>query len=68
MSGAVRSSGNEVIMRRRTILFSAAATLAAPSIARARAYPVNPVRLMHGYDAGSNPDTIARHLAPPVTE
>jgi tripartite-type tricarboxylate transporter receptor subunit TctC len=55
-------------MKRRTLLFSTAATLAGPPIARAQAYPANPVRLMHGYDAGSNPDTIARHLAPSLTE
>ena len=55
-------------MKRRTASFSAAATLAAPSIAQAQAWPANPVRLMHGYDAGSNPDTIARHLSPSLTE
>jgi tripartite-type tricarboxylate transporter receptor subunit TctC len=49
-------------MKRRT-LFAAAAF--APAIARAQ---TNPVRLIHGYDAGSNPDTIARHLAPALTE
>jgi len=53
---------------RRTILFSAAATLAAPAVVRAQALPAGPVRLIHGYDAGSNPDTIARHLAPSLTE
>ena len=51
-------------MRRRTLLVSAAATLAAPTFARAQNPPAGPVRLIHGYDAGSNPDTIARHLAP----
>jgi tripartite-type tricarboxylate transporter receptor subunit TctC len=55
-------------MKRRTLFLSAAATLAAPSIVRAQAWPVSPVRLIHGYDAGSNPDTIARHLAPSLTE
>jgi len=55
-------------MKRRTLIVSAAATLAAPAIARAQAWPANPVRLIHGYDAGSNPDTIARHLAPSLTE
>ncbi|CAN5920836.1 tripartite tricarboxylate transporter substrate-binding protein [soil metagenome] len=55
-------------MKRRTLILSSAAALAAPSIARAQAWPVNPIRLMHGYDAGSNPDTIARHLAPALTE
>jgi len=55
-------------MHRRRILFSAAATLAAPAVVRAQTLPAGPVRLIHGYDAGSNPDTIARHLAPALTE
>lgn len=59
-------------MKRRTLFLSAAATLAAPSLARAQGqsqtWPANPIRLMHGYDAGSNPDTIARHLSQPLTE
>jgi tripartite-type tricarboxylate transporter receptor subunit TctC len=42
--------------------------LAAPTIVRAQNLPAGPVRLIHGYDAGSNPDTIARHLAPALTE
>ena len=56
-------------MRRRTLLMSAAAAaVGAPAIARAQAYPSQTIRLMHGYDAGSNPDTIARHLSGPLTE
>ena len=56
-------------MRRRTLLMSAAAAaVGAPVIARAQAYPSQTIRLMHGYDAGSNPDTIARHLSGPLTE
>jgi tripartite-type tricarboxylate transporter receptor subunit TctC len=55
-------------MKRRTFALSTAAVLATPWAARAQAWPVNPVRLMHGYDAGSNPDTIARHLTPSLTE
>src|SRR5882762_509759 len=55
-------------VRRRTILFSAAASLAAPTIVRAQTLPAGPIRLIHGYDAGSNPDTIARHLSPSLTE
>ena len=35
---------------------------------RAQAWPANPIRVIHGYDAGSNPDTIARHLSVPLTE
>jgi tripartite-type tricarboxylate transporter receptor subunit TctC len=55
-------------MRRRTLIVSAAATLATPAIVRAQAWPANPIRVIHGYDAGSNPDTIARHLSVPLTE
>ncbi len=56
-------------MRRRILLMSAAAAaVGAPAIARAQAYPSQTIRLMHGYDAGSNPDTIARHLSVPLTE
>jgi tripartite-type tricarboxylate transporter receptor subunit TctC len=55
-------------MKRRTLLVAATATLAAPSIVRAQTLPAGPIRLIHGYDAGSNPDTIARHLAPSLTE
>ena len=56
-------------IRRRTLIVSAAAaTLATPWIVRAQTWPANPIRVIHGYDGGSNPDTIARHLAPPLTE
>jgi len=38
-------------------------------LARAQAaYPSQTIRLIHGYDAGSNPDTIARYLAPGMSE
>src|SRR5262245_19432688 len=55
-------------VKRRTLLFSGSVVLAMPALARAQAWPASPIRLMHGYDAGSNPDTIARHLAPSLTE
>lgn len=55
-------------MKRRSFVASGVLSVAAPSIARAQQYPANPLRLMHGYDAGSNPDTIARHLSQPLTE
>jgi tripartite-type tricarboxylate transporter receptor subunit TctC len=54
-------------MKRRHFL-AATAAFAAPSLARGQALPAGPIRLIHGYDAGSNPDTIARHLAPSLTE
>jgi tripartite-type tricarboxylate transporter receptor subunit TctC len=47
---------------------AAVAAVGAPAIARAQAYPLQTIRVMHGYDAGSNPDTIARHLSGPLTE
>ena len=46
----------------------AAAPFATPALVRAQAWPSQPIRLIHGYDAGSNPDTIARHLAPGLSE
>jgi tripartite-type tricarboxylate transporter receptor subunit TctC len=55
-------------VKRRAFFVSAGITLAAPSIVGAQVWPANPIRLIHGYDAGSNPDTIARHLAPALTE
>lgn len=53
-------------MRRRSLLLSSAAIAAAPAIVRAQSWPWQTIRLMHGYDAGSNPDTIARHLGVPL--
>jgi tripartite-type tricarboxylate transporter receptor subunit TctC len=47
---------------------AAAVAVGAPTIGRAQTYPSQTIRLMHGYDAGSNPDTIARHLSVPLTE
>ena len=54
-------------IKRRILLLSTAA-VALPAVARGQAFPSQPVRLIHGYGAGSNPDTIARHLAPGLTE
>ena len=54
-------------MKRRHFL-AVPAVLATPSLVRAQALPAGPIQLIHGYDAGSNPDTIARHLAPALTE
>jgi len=36
--------------------------------ALAQAYPAKPIRVVHGYDSGSNPDTVARIIAPGLTE
>jgi tripartite-type tricarboxylate transporter receptor subunit TctC len=56
------------VTRRTVVAGLAAAPLAAPALVRAQAWPSGPIRLIHGYDAGSNPDTIARHLAPGLSE
>jgi len=53
---------------KRRIFLAASPALAMPAIVRAQALPPGPVRIIHGYDAGSNPDTISRHLAPSLTE
>jgi tripartite-type tricarboxylate transporter receptor subunit TctC len=56
-------------MKRRTFVLSSAAAVAAPSVVRAQqAWPANPLRVMHGYDAGSNPDTIARQISQALGE
>lgn len=55
-------------MKRRVLLVSAAATLAAPALVRAQAWPAQTIRVIHGYEAGSSPDTIARHLSGPLAE
>ncbi|HKU97880.1 MAG TPA: tripartite tricarboxylate transporter substrate-binding protein [Vineibacter sp.] len=57
-------------LRRRT-LFAAGAAFAVAASQRAAAqqgFPSRLIRIVHGYDAGSNPDVIARHLAQPLTE
>jgi tripartite-type tricarboxylate transporter receptor subunit TctC len=37
-------------------------------VALAQAYPARPIRIVHGFDSGSNPDTVARIIAPALTE
>lgn len=56
-------------LHRRT-LFTAVAAFAAAASRGAGAqqeFPSRLIRIVHGYDAGSNPDVIARHLAQPLT-
>jgi tripartite-type tricarboxylate transporter receptor subunit TctC len=53
---------------RRKLLISVAPALLVAGGVRAQGFPASPVRLIHGYDAGSNPDTIARHLSQPLSE
>lgn len=44
------------------------ALLPATPLALAQAWPSRPLRIVHGYDAGTNPDTLARLLAPGLAE
>ena len=40
----------------------------AMSFSYAQAWPTRPVRIVHGYDSGSNPDTVARAIGPALGE
>jgi tripartite-type tricarboxylate transporter receptor subunit TctC len=58
-------------MNRRRALMQGmgAAALLGPAFAlRAQAWPGKPIRIVHGYDNGSNPDTVARAIGPALTE
>lgn len=56
-------------INRRAFLGSVAATIGAPSVLNAQtAFPSKPIRIVHGYSAGSNPDTIARVISASLTE
>jgi tripartite-type tricarboxylate transporter receptor subunit TctC len=66
-SGRSRPASRTGSFPRRQFMLAAPA-LAVASRGHAETWPSQPIRLMHGYDAGSNPDTIARHLAPGLGE
>jgi tripartite-type tricarboxylate transporter receptor subunit TctC len=53
-------------LRRRTAVLGSLA-LAGAGPARAQSYPSKPIRIVHGYSAGSNPDIIARVISPAMT-
>ncbi len=56
-------------LRRRTLLQAlGAASLLGTTAANAQGFPSKPVRIVHGYDNGSNPDTVARIISPALTE
>jgi len=55
-------------LRRRSALLATPAFIALGATARAQAWPSQPIRIVHGYAAGSNPDTVARHMAPAMGE
>ena len=51
-----------MLTRRRGLFAPLALTAAWP--AAAQAYPSKPIRIVHGYGPGSNPDIIARVISP----
>jgi tripartite-type tricarboxylate transporter receptor subunit TctC len=54
---------------RRTLLLSAGGSLTLAAAARAQGtFPSKPIRIVHGYGPGSNPDTIARVISPSLIE
>ena len=55
-------------LKRRTMLLAAPAIAGFGGLARGQAYPSQPIRVVHGYDAGSNPDTVARIIGPALGE
>lgn len=59
-----------VDLRRRKLAGAlGAAMIAGPwAVAHAQTYPSKPVRIVHGFDAGSTPDTVARLIGPALTE
>ena len=54
-------------LARRSLLGALALPLSIVS-PRAQSWPARPIRVVHGYDAGSNPDVIARQLQPAMGE
>ncbi|MGH7470255.1 MAG: Bug family tripartite tricarboxylate transporter substrate binding protein [Cupriavidus necator] len=55
--------------RRNVIRMAALSALPFPAVqALAQAWPTHPVRIVHGYDAGTNPDTISRIISPALGE
>lgn len=54
------------IERRRLLLGAAGAAIATPSFAQT--WPAKPVRIVHGFDSGSNPDTVGRAIGPALGE
>ena len=57
-------------MQRRPFLATAGALVAATALpgAFAQTWPAKPVRIVHGYDSGSNPDTVGRAISQALGE
>jgi len=57
-----------VTLKRRIFVLATPAVLTLARGANAQAWPSQPIRIVHGYAPGSNPDTIARHMSPALGE
>jgi tripartite-type tricarboxylate transporter receptor subunit TctC len=56
-------------LNRRALMLSMGGAVTLATGARAQAgFPSKPIRIVHGYSAASNPDTIARVIAPSMIE
>jgi tripartite-type tricarboxylate transporter receptor subunit TctC len=56
-------------LSRRALLGAAAVGLSVSRAVQAQStFPARPIRIVHGYSAASNPDTIARVIAPGLSE
>lgn len=56
-------------LKRRALVASIAAMAGVPASVPAQpAFPSRPIRIVHGYSAASNPDTIARLISPSLIE
>ncbi len=55
-------------LNRRALLLSAAGSVVAVGARAQGAFPSKPIRIVHGYSAASNPDTIARVISPSLIE
>lgn len=53
---------------RRALLLAAGGSLVVAGVRAQGAFPSKPIRIVHGYSAASNPDTIARVIAPSMIE
>jgi tripartite-type tricarboxylate transporter receptor subunit TctC len=59
---------NKAWISRRTVLGAIAASLGPPGVATAQAYPTQTVRIIFPFAAGGGGDTLARVLAPKLSE
>ncbi len=65
------SSKRETDQHRRDLLGAIASTVllgGLPTVASAQAWPTKPVQIIHGFNAGANPDLISRALQPALSE